>query len=208
MLRIKVCGMNHPENIREIAALEPEFLGLIFYSGSPRNALRLHTSALREIGPATRLTGVFVNETPYNIRKTAARYNITTLQLHGQESPAACEALEQDGFTVIKAFPVGSLQDLEAIRPYEDCCSYALLDTRSDIPGGSGQTFDWSLLEAYDVSLPFFLGGGIGPGSISALKEIHHPRLYAVDLNSRFETSPGIKSPELLSTFIRGLRNQ
>lgn len=210
MIRIKICGMKQPGNIRDIAALSPEFLGLIFYAKSPRNAIQLDPKVLRELLPETRVVGVFVNETPYNIRKIAARFGLTFLQLHGNESPAACDALEKDGFTVIKAFPIATSADFEAIKAYEDVCSYALLDTKTgpseQSPGGTGQTFDWGLLQHYHSSLPFFLSGGICPDNPDAIKKITHPMFYAVDINSRFETSPGIKSPELVAPFLREIR--
>lgn len=233
MLRIKVCGMKDPANIRAIADLSPEYMGLIFYPKSPRNCQRLDPRVLKALGSETRLVGIFVNETPYNIRKTAARFGFTTLQLHGNESPAACDALEQDGFTVIKAFPIATLNDMEAIAAYQDVCSYILLDTRitpnhcdnqiipgilagntsGNIPekhsesGGTGRSFDWNLLQHYPSQLPFFLSGGISPESIPALRSIVHPLLYAVDINSRFETSPGIKDPALIHSFMKTLQS-
>jgi hypothetical protein len=171
MLRIKVCGMNHPENIREIAALEPEFLGLIFYSGSPRNALRLHTSALREIGPATRLTGVFVNETPYNIRKTAA---VITSPNFSSTARKARQPARLWNRTVLQSsgLPRGESSDLEAIRTLR-----RLLFLRTySIPGAiypevRDRLLTGRCLRHMMFLCPFFWRRH-RPRSISALKEI------------------------------------
>ncbi|MEN6618003.1 MAG: phosphoribosylanthranilate isomerase [Rikenellaceae bacterium] len=214
MIRIKICGMKQPENIWEIAALRPDYMGMIFYEKSPRCALDLSPEELHLLLPETCLVGVFVNETLLDIRKIAAKYRLTTLQLHGSESPEECKNLEEEGYTIIKAFPIAMAADFETIKTYENACSYTLLDTRCSskevnppLMGGTGRSFDWKLLRYYTARLPFFLSGGISPESVTDILRIDHPMFYAVDINSRFEISPGIKASKQIESFLEALRN-
>jgi len=204
MLRVKICGMRDPANIQEVGAIHPDFMGFIFYPGSPRCALGTDPEVLKGLPPLIRKIGVFVNESFESIQKTAARYQITTLQLHGQEGPELCDQLEQEGFTVIKAFGIADKKDLKKIKNYEKVCSYVLLDTKTGdkkVYGGSGISFDRNLLRDYDTELPFFLAGGISPDSLEEISAIRHPYFFALDLNSRFESAPGIKDAALIKQF-------
>ena len=125
------------------------------------------------------------------------------------ESPELCHTLQKRGYGVIKALPIGNdPADLAATIAYEGRVDYFLFDTRCASYGGSGQAFDWSLLERYEGETPFLLSGGLRPESLDAIKAFHHPRLAGIDLNSGFESAPGIKDDQLLRTFIKQLKQQ
>lgn len=210
MLKIKVCGMKFPGNIREVSALRPDWMGFILDVGSPRSVLGEDASALVSASGGMRRTGVFVNASEGLILEMARRFSLEALQLHGEEEPSFCRQWKDQGFTVLKAFPVGGEKDLQKVLRYRDSISYALLDTR--VPGrkgfgGSGMSFDWRWLRSYTADLPFFLSGGIGPESLKELLALRHPHLYGLDLNSRFETNPGVKDSGLLRSFIEAVRS-
>ena len=132
--------------------------------------------------------------------------NIRRIDLHGSESPDDCLRLQDRGLRVIKAFRIGTAGDLEATAAYEAACSYFLFDTKTPAYGGSGKTFDWTVLDAYRGQTPFLLSGGIGPEHVRALKAFRHDRLVGYDLNSRFEQAPGIKDVEKITRFIQDMK--
>ena len=158
---VKVCGLRDPDNIRAVERLPVDLCGFIFYPRSPRCVPddEFHAAAVRSCRrPAV---GVFVDASPAEMLRTAERFGLGWLQLHGDESPEACGELRQRGFRIIKAIRVASAGDLAAARAYEDCADYLLFDTRCDGYGGSGRRFDWSVLDAYAGRVPFLLSGGI-----------------------------------------------
>lgn len=202
---IKVCGMREPENIRRVAEAGADWIGFIFYARSPRFAESLSPDeiskekAVRE--PPVRV-GVFVDATPEYIMETGNKYALGYLQLHGNESPDTCYALQKRGYAVIKAFSIANEEDLKLTTNYEGRADYFLFDTKCNEYGGSGKQFDWSVLTAYKGQTPFLLSGGINPDSAEAIRNFHHPKLAGLDLNSGFEIAPGMKDAEKLKTFI------
>lgn len=208
---IKVCGMREAENIREVAGLPVNWIGLIFYERSPRfagwsPAGRL--SAVADVAgrPPVKKAGVFVNAPVERMMETAAAYRLDYLQLHGEESPDTCHALRKRGYSLIKAFPVATKEDLERTREYEGRVDYFLFDTRCESYGGSGRRFDWSILAEYEGETPFLLSGGIGPESAEAIRNFRHPRFAGIDLNSGFEIRPGLKDINKLTDFIQQIK--
>jgi len=149
-----------------------------------------------------------VNEESEGILHLAKEYKLDIIQLHGTESPAACKLLQSGGLKVVKAFSVAGKEDLEKQAGYAGTCDYYLFDTKCDAYGGSGNSFDWPLLAHYKEDTPFILSGGIHPESADAISRIKHPMLAGIDLNSRFESAPGIKDTGLLSRFIQEIRNK
>jgi phosphoribosylanthranilate isomerase len=149
---------------------------------------------------------VVVNESIETILSLVNSYGFTTVQLHGSEPSETCRLLRQQGLTLIKAFAIASEKDFKETTYYADCCDFFLFDTRTLLPGGSGNSFDWNCLNAYKGPVRFFLSGGIQPDDSDRILALQHPFLYAVDLNSRFEATPGIKDPTLLADFIARLR--
>ncbi len=200
---IKVCGLKNPDNIAQIRELDIDWMGMIFYPNSPRHV----TEALDGVSfNGKERIGVFVNESVDSIRNAIFRYGLTMIQLHGDEPPGFCDQIRRLGMKVVKAVPLYAQEDLGAVASYEGTVDYILLDTKTKVKGGSGQKFDWSLLNHYDSSLPFLLSGGIGPDDVEDILLVEHPRLCGVDLNSQFELEPGLKNVELLRGFVERLR--
>ncbi|MDR1810493.1 MAG: phosphoribosylanthranilate isomerase [Prevotella sp.] len=200
-MKIKVCGMKEPENIRRLAQLPVDFMGLIFYPKSPRYAGELPPEALSVLPERIKKVGVFVNEQAETVLACMEKYTLDYVQLHGDESVETCKLIREK-YPVIKAFSIYDEADLGKTANYQDACDYVLFDTKTPQYGGSGQKFDWKILDAYTGRLPFFLSGGISPEDAEQLKTIHHPLLYAVDLNSKFETVPGMKDTGMLERFL------
>lgn len=198
---VKVCGMTEADNIRQVDALGVSLIGFIFYPKSPRCLCQLP----QYLPVIAKRVGVFVNESKENVLMYTDRFGLDYVQLHGNESPGYCRSLRSLGIRIIKAFSITSSKDLLATFDYEDFCDYYLFDTPTVGYGGSGQQFDWNLLQSYNGDTPFLLSGGINPGSVKALNEFHHPRMAGIDINSCFETSPGIKDVERIKRFLKEL---
>ena len=199
---IKVCGMTDGENIRQTEQLGVDFIGFIFYPRSPRFLFEMPTY----LPVRSRRIGVFVNESKDNILMYADRFGLDYIQLHGNESPEYCHNLQATGMKLIKAFSIATPRDLSSVSAYEGLCQYYLFDTKTPQYGGSGNQFDWTLLNRYTGNTPFLLSGGINQYSAAAIRNFHHPRLAGVDINSRFESSPGLKDIGRIQTFISELR--
>ncbi len=202
-LLLKICGLREPGNIRRVAALNPDFMGFIFYPPSPRYIPVAEWREFPELPSHIRKTGVFVNASSKEILGTAGRYRLDALQLHGNEGPEQCRQLKTEGYLLIKALPVSGPEDFHIASAYEGACDYLLFDTKTSIYGGSGRRFDRELLKHYRSSLPFFLSGGIGLEEAQILGDFKHPLLAGLDINSRFETAPGLKDIHKLKAFIR-----
>jgi phosphoribosylanthranilate isomerase len=201
--------MREAENIRAVARLDADWMGFIFFPASPRCVPAEDDARTTVIRQCTKTkVGVFVNAGAEEMQEKAARYGLDYLQLHGCESPNLCEALQQAGYRVIKAFPVATAADLELTAAYESCAAYFLFDTKCDAYGGSGKRFDWQALATYTGRTPFLLSGGLRPESAEELLRFRHPQWAGVDLNSGFETAPAQKDVARLERFIHQLRNQ
>lgn len=214
---IKVCGMREPENIRQVSALGIDWMGFIFYAGSPRaiggkpetgsvfSEEEDRAQTIQGNLPVEKV-GVFVNAEVEEILQTTEKFRLDSIQLHGKETPATCRFLRKTGYKVIKAFQISSEESLKEIEPYTDCTDYFLFDTSCKNYGGSGLRFDWSVLESYRGKTPFLLSGGIGPEQVGEVRKFHHPCLAGIDLNSKFEIYPGKKEINKLAAFIRKIR--
>lgn len=219
---VKVCGLTDGDNIRAVESLGVDMTGFIFYPRSPR-CVRAVPSYL----PArAERVGVFVDASYDEIAARRAEFGLTAVQLHGSESPDLCRRLRAAGLRVIKAFGISpdgsglpsspvtsSTPTSSCVQPslstvYFDSCDLFLFDTRTEAHGGSGNTFDWSVLDRYAGPVPFLLSGGIGPESVDELKKIDNKYFIGIDLNSRFETEPGLKDVGLLSDFLQDFRSQ
>lgn len=205
MIQLKICGMKYPDNLSAVAALKPDYLGFIFYEKSPRYmADTLSPQVVRALPKSIQRVGVFVNASTDYMMLMAERYGLHALQLHGEESPQQCRVLKEKGYTIIKVFSAGNEQfDFTSLQPYQPYVDFFLFDTQGVQPGGNGQTFDWSVLKNYPLVTPFFLSGGIGPNAVTAIQQLTWPKLYALDVNSRFETEPGRKDTRKLTMFIQ-----
>ena len=192
-IKLKVCGMREPGNIREIGAIGPDYMGFIFYPKSPRFVGP--EFSVHELKQNITPVGVFVNESINNIKADLARIGSRIAQLHGHESADDCKRLKDADIAVIKAIAVGPEFDTSVLKEYGSAVDYFLFDTKGKLFGGNAVKFDWKLLTRYDGDIPFFLSGGIGVADVGALDDLDHAKLYAVDLNSGVEISPGLKDP-------------
>jgi phosphoribosylanthranilate isomerase len=204
-MKIKVCGLRDAENIEAIAALKPDYMGFICYENSPRFIADMDAEVLKELPEHISKTAVFVNETADHIEDLVARFGFDTIQLHGSESPEFC-AQFKGWVTIIKAFGVDDNFNFDQLEAYQNSVDYFLFDTKTPVHGGSGQTFDWSILDKYTLDIPFFLSGGLSLENLPAIKQKQHPAFYAVDLNSRFEIEPGLKDINRLKQAFELLR--
>ena len=200
--------MTEAANIADICSFEADYLGYIFYSRSLRFVGQKPDPAIFEIVPPTiRKVAVFVNEHLERMIEITGRYGIDMIQLHGMEPPKTCQALKNNGKTVVKVFPGDQVDNMDLIREYARCSDFFLYDTPVRSHGGSGRKFDWSQLQKLYSEKPFFLSGGIDVKDAGKIKSLKVKGLFAADINSRFESSPGIKEPSLVRKFIEALRD-
>ncbi len=207
-LKCKVCGLTDPQNVAEVSAQLPDYVGFIFYPRSLRYVGHNPDPALfSAVFEGVEKTAVFVNEYYERIIEITEKFGIRTIQLHGMESPEICNSLRFHGLEVIKVFPGDQLENVRLLKDYEEAADYFLFDTPTRTHGGSGRKFDWTRLENCRTPKRFFLSGGISVDDAEHLQALDLKGLYGVDINSRFETAPGVKDPVLVGDFINTLRN-
>ena len=222
--------MRNAGNIAELQKLDIDFMGFIFWPKSPRYVQQIPSRAglipdlpsldgerikKSETHDKRILTvGVFVDDMPQNIVTRVYNYHLDYVQLHGSESAVMIDNLRRTLITdiapnikIIKALSIKDKSDLEKWHEYDGHVDMFLFDTKCKCAGGYGEQFDWSVLEAYDGNIPFLLAGGIGPDDAERIKNFHHPMCLGIDLNSRFETEPGMKDIQKLKLFISQLQN-
>jgi phosphoribosylanthranilate isomerase len=195
-MKLKICGMKYPENILEVGTLLPDFIGFIFWEKSSR----YFVSEIPKLPKYIKKVGVFVDESLEIVVSKIEKYNLDCIQLHGNESVEFCQKLKELPIEIIKVFSIKDNFDFAILNEFESDCDYFLFDTKGKLPGGNGTTFDWNVLKKYPSSKPFFLSGGIGIEEIKLLKEYKLP-IYGIDVNSKFESFPGLKNIELLKSF-------
>lgn len=216
---IKVCGLTDPINIEEVGGLEVDLIGLIFYKNSPRNIVGYSLShwfkekGKHQMGKIKKV-GVFVNENISEIIAKSIAFELDFIQLHGNENPDYIKTLngylsenQLNHLKIIKAFGISESFNFKTLSDFDIFISYFLFDTKAEVKGGSGIKFQWSKLEEYAGNTPFLLSGGIGPLDYNELNDLNHPKFAGIDLNSRFESSPGLKNISLLEVFINCLND-
>ena len=225
-LIIKVCGMRDTDNINDVSALDINWMGFIFYPKSLRYVRQISSNAgiipdyssLKEKATADdagriRRVGVFVDDMPQNIVTRVFNYHLDIVQLHGSESPVMIDNLRRTldpdirkGIKIMKAISVKSDDDILKCKDHEGHVDYFLFDTKTPLKGGSGEQFDWSVLQSYDGATPFLLSGGIGPDDARRVRAFSHPRCIGIDVNSKFEKEPAFKDVDMLRKFISEVR--
>lgn len=207
--------MRDADNIRDISALGVDMIGLIFYPPSPRYVQQFSSGAgiipdyAPDMGKTPLRVGVFVDDMPQNIVTRVYNYKLDYIQLHGNESRETLENLRatidpdiKPNIKIIKAISVSSAEDIKKYKEYVGAADLFLFDTKCKTVGGSGEQFDWQVLQAYDGDVPFLLSGGIGPDDAERIKNFHHPKCIGIDLNSKFEIEPALKDVEKLKQFL------
>ena len=228
--------MRDAQNIREVSQLGVDMIGMIFYPKSPRyvemqsshagiipdyvkediGASDSSGSSSKSVSTSSKSparVGVFVDDMVQNIVTRVVNYHLDYVQLHGNEPREMCENLRltldpdiRPGIKIIKAISVSDASDIQKYKEYVGAVDLFLFDTKCKTVGGSGQQFDWQVLEQYDGEVPFLLSGGIGPEDASRLHAFHHPKCIGIDLNSRFEIEPGVKDVEKLKGFLNAMQ--
>lgn len=201
---IKVCGMRDAENIRAVETLGIDWMGFICWPKSPRD-VKERPAYL----PACTRVGVFVDAEIDYIKSKIKQLGLNRLQLHGKETPERCQEIAKvTGLPITKAISIRSVEDLQHVSAYEGIADHFLFDTKCKCVGGSGEQFDWDILQNYHGSLPFLLAGGIGPEDALRVLHFSHPKFAGIDLNSRFEKEPALKDAEGLKLFLNQLNLQ
>jgi phosphoribosylanthranilate isomerase len=223
-MKLKVCGMKYLENIQQVAALQPDYLGFIFYEKSKRN----FDGIIPELPKSIKKTGVFVNATIDEVVSKVEQYDLKAVQLHGDESVEYINELRRhfeksekshqknlkqaldwarvgNSVEIIKVFGIKNEFKFDVLKSYIDVVDYFLFDTKGKERGGNGIIFDWRVLKEYPFSKPFFLSGGLGlentDNVLSFLRKQESKYCYALDVNSKFESEPGVKKIEKLKKF-------
>jgi phosphoribosylanthranilate isomerase len=228
-MKLKICGMKYLENIQQVAELQPDYLGFIFYEKSKRN----FEGIIPEIPSNIKKTGVFVNEIKEIVISLIEEYQLEAIQLHGDESVEYIKDLKchfehsreifkkeieslsakqkkklrqvqfDKPLEIIKVFGIKDEFDFSVLEPYLDVVNYFLFDTKGKERGGNGVKFDWTVLKDYPFDKPFFLSGGIGVDDVEQIQIIRKTNLpiYALDVNSKFESEPGKKKVKELKKF-------
>jgi len=203
-MKFKICGLKERVNMLDVSELKPDYIGLIFWSKSKRFV----KGSSPELPNYIKKTGVFVDENLEEIKNKIKEHSLSAIQLHGKESPSFCKSLMSSEIEVIKSFCIDSEFDFSIINQYKSSCDLFLFDTKSDLPGGSGVSFDWELLKKYNLEKPFFLSGGIGIDSTEKILDLFNTNLpiHGIDVNSKFENEDNLKDIIRLKEFKKILR--
>ena len=209
-MNIKVCGITQFKQLQQLEALNIDYAGLIFYKDSPRYiGEKITGKQIKDADFDIKKVGVFVDPGYSELLDAIDEYGLDIVQLHGNETPELCEELSAE-VEVIKAFriPDKSIDIDEMVADYDAVCDYYLFDTAGlkESFGGTGQQFDWGILKKAKIEKPFFLSGGIGVDDAAKVKAFTHPDFFAVDVNSRFELSPGLKDMAAILKFLQAFK--
>ena len=217
--------MRDAHNISDVLSLNIDFIGLIFWKKSPRYVSQIpsvtgiipdspsfimeKSGYISANGKRVMTVGVFVDEMPQEIVTRVYNYHLDYIQLHGSESPVMIDNLRRTlipdiapNIKIIKALSISDASDVKKWRQYDGHVDMFIFDTKCKCVGGSGEQFDWSVLDGYDGEIPFLLSGGIGPDDAEKVLTFHHPACVGIDLNSRFESSPAFKDIDKLQMFV------
>ena len=208
-MKIKVCGITDQTVI--IDGLGIDYIGHIFWEPSKRY-VNPEQIALQSTN--NKRVGVFVDESIETVRKIGEKLNLKGVQLHANEDERYIEQLKikLPNTLIIKALAIATKEDLVHLNRFDKLVDLFIFDTKGRLPGGNVIQFYWNILSEYKGTIPFLLSGGIGPSDIDAIrnfkKQLNHPQIIGVDLNSKFEDSPGVKNVEKLTNFVSSLKNE
>ena len=210
-MNIKVCGITQLKQLQQLEALNIDYAGLIFYKDSTRYmGDKITGKQIKDADFDIKKVGVFVDPGYSELLDAIDEYGLDIVQLHGNETPEMCEELSGE-VEVIKAFRIAGNESIdidEMVADYDEVCDYYLFDTAGlkERFGGTGQQFDWGVLKKAKIEKPFFLSGGIGPDDAGKVKAFTHPDFFAVDVNSKFELSPGLKDMASILKFLQAFK--
>ena len=193
--------MRDGDNIRNVAAFNPDYLGFIFFPQSPRYVgedFRIP----EEMPASIQRVGVFVNESTEEIVKKSGKFGLTHIQLHGNEPLEQAMALKDSGLSVIKVFSIDDAFKFQLTKPFVPVVDFFLFDTKGTYHGGNATKFNWDVLKHYDQEVPFFLSGGLSAENVREIVSLEGMNLFALDVNSGVEERPGYKSLKKLQEFV------
>lgn len=208
---VKVCGITLSTQYEALVSMGIDLAGLIFVPESKRYVVsRMPARYLPLKDHTMKRVGVFQNKPLDELLQLAEEYDLDVIQLHGNESPEFAARVKEARYRVIKVIPIGNdtgrLQ--QTIQSYDGAIDWLLFDTllANGQSGGTGQQFNWDILHQLQLPVSFFLSGGIGPEHKAALQEFQHPQFLGVDVNSKFEVSPGVKDLSKLEDWLHKIR--
>lgn len=201
MLKLKICGLKDPENIKQIVSLKPSMMGFVFHHGSPRNMIAEELPL--EIPSNIEKVGVFVDSNSEFIDSMIRKFRLNAIQLY-HEDLKPFQRLRTK-VKLYKALPIEIKNDLYRARTYSQDCDLFVFDAKGKNAGGNGIKFDWDTLNVYEGRTPFLLSGGIAPGDTALINDIKHDHMIGIDINSKFEIEPGLKDIDLIKQFKKEL---
>lgn len=200
---LKICGLKYKDNINALIVLNPAYMGFIFYKQSKRYVgADFDPAELALIPKHIKKVGVFVDEEEAEVLKQVYKYQLDAVQLHGGESPEYCKRINSK-IAIIKAFGIDEHFDFKELDSYKPYVDLFLFDTKTALHGGSGLTFNWQQLKAYDKDKPFLLSGGVDMENVEAVMQLKNLNIHALDVNSKFELEPGLKDINALSQLVQ-----
>lgn len=204
---VKICGLSDPESLRVAIENGARYLGFVFYPKSPR-AITIDTAAMlcRQVPAGVKTVGLFVNPTEEELDYIMGRVSLDMIQLHGTETPEQLIAIKAKyACPIIKAFPISTTADLDAVPTYNESADWFLFDTKSTQTngtfGGSGHVFDWAILKDKVFAKPWMLAGGLTIENVAKAITLLHPN--AVDISSGVERERGVKDPNKIKDFLK-----
>lgn len=210
-MKLKVCGNILPEQVKTFDDLGVDMAGFNFYPSSPRfMRQKISAEKMKQLRGRFARVGIFVNARYDELVRTVEEYRLDMVQLSGDETPEYCARIA-DFISVIKVFRLAGKENLEPLTiPYKQVCDFFMFDTAGTGYGSTGKKFNWKLLEKAPPSKPYFLSGGIEPGDVEKIKALAAgpagAKLFAVDVNSKFEMGAGVKDMNKLKQFIDALK--
>jgi phosphoribosylanthranilate isomerase len=210
-MKLKVCGNILPEQVKTFDDLGVDMAGFNFYPSSPRfMRQKISPEKMKQLRGRFARVGIFVNARYDELVRTVEEYRLDMVQLSGDETPEYCAKIA-DFISVIKVFRLAGKENLDPLTiPYKNVCDFFMFDTAGTGYGSTGKKFNWKLLEKAPPSKPYFLSGGIEPGDIEKIKTLAAgpagAKLFAVDVNSKFEMGAGVKDMNKLKQFIDALK--
>ena len=209
-LKVKICGLSHPDHVAAALAGGATHLGMIFFARSPRNVTPRQAAALVEpVANRAETVAVTVDAPDQTLDEIVSHMAPDMLQLHGKETPQRVAQLKtRYSRPVMKAISIREAGDLDAIEDYRDVCDWILLDAKppmgSDLPGGNGISFDWQLLTRLDPRLVYMLSGGLSLDNVEQALSMARP--HGIDISSGVESSPGVKDTAKIKAFLDQVR--
>jgi len=209
MTSIKICGLSTPETVQTAINAGADFLGFVFYPPSPRHVSPKQAADLiKDLPPHVRSVGLFVDPTDEDIENALKHPALNMIQLHGSETPERLKEIQtRFNLPLIKAIRVGAAADLIGIEEFEPHCDWLLFDAKpknADLPGGTGHTFDWSILDNLKIEKPWMLSGGLTVKNLS--EALLHLKPPAVDVSSGVESTRGTKDADKIIEFIQTVK--